>query len=51
MKKIRNLSKLALALGFAVAASTAHATEGDAEAGAAVAGMCVACHQADGSGK
>lgn len=50
MKKIRNLSKLALALGFAATASATHAVEGDAKAGAEVAGMCVACHQADGSG-
>ncbi len=48
MKRVRNLGKLALALGFAI--STAHAFDGDAKAGAEAAGLCVACHQPDGSG-
>lgn len=49
MTKIRNLSKLAVALGFAVSAA-AYAAEGDAKAGAEAAAICTACHQADGSG-
>ncbi|TDQ39401.1 c-type cytochrome [Thiopseudomonas denitrificans] len=48
MKKIRNSGRLALALGLAI--STAHAAQGDAKAGAEAAGLCLACHQADGSG-
>lgn len=48
MKSVRNLSRLALTLGLAI--STAHAFDGDAAAGAESAGLCVACHQADGSG-
>lgn len=48
MMKTRNLGKLALAVGFAV--STAYAFDGDSKTGAESAGLCVACHQADGSG-
>ncbi|WP_372963899.1 cytochrome c [Marinobacter sp.] len=41
--------KLAI-YGLAALTSFAHATEGDATRGAEVANLCVACHQADGSG-
>lgn len=46
--KSHKLSALVLALGLM--ASTAQALEGDAQAGAASAAVCAACHQIDGSG-
>lgn len=48
MKKIRHIGKATIALCLAI--STAYAVEGDAKAGAEAAALCVACHQADGSG-
>lgn len=46
MKRPLTLALAALALGIA----SAQALEGNAKAGAQAAAMCVACHQADGSG-
>lgn len=49
MKKIPGILA---ALGLATCSGLAFAeVEGDAERGAAAAGVCTACHQADGSGK
>lgn len=49
MRKIRFIALIAASLGLAI--SSASALEGDAKAGKEAAGVCVACHQPDGSGK
>ncbi|MFP4138617.1 MAG: c-type cytochrome [Halomonas sp.] len=51
MTSKRIASGLGLLLGAGLAAGQVLALEGDAERGEAAAGTCVACHQADGSGK
>lgn len=48
MKKILHKTLLATSLGCIF--SMAHALDGDAAAGKEAAGLCVACHQADGGG-
>lgn len=48
MKKTTAMMLMAAGLGLAV--SSAHALDGDAQAGKEAATLCVACHQADGSG-
>lgn len=48
MKKFHHMTLTAAALCLAI--TSAYALEGDAKAGEQSAAMCVACHQADGSG-